>query len=85
MPVVGGQYDFTLLTHCGPLQSTLNFDRRAWVPENPDTPFPLSFDYYHEPGTIDFVAQDRLTFTGAKGDVVDYVATDGPPQSFPCH
>jgi hypothetical protein len=85
MPHVGDQYAFTLLTHCGPTNRTLNFGKRSWLPDLPEGYFPLSFDGFYEHGTLNFVAADRIEFTGRKGDVVVYLPTGEPPHSFPCH
>jgi hypothetical protein len=85
MPVLGGRYETTLLTHCGPFNGPLYFGMRSWVPDLPEGYFPLSFDGFYEHGTLGFVAADRLEFTGSKGDVVVYQPSDDPPHAFPCH
>jgi hypothetical protein len=85
LPVVGGSYEHTLLTHCGPFDGPLNFDLRSWVPDLPEGYFPTSFDSFFEHGTLRYVAVDRLEFTGLHGDVVIYNPTDDPPPTFPCH
>jgi len=85
MPVVGASYEATLATHCGPFNGPLYFDKRGWLPDLPDGYFPPTFDYYYETGTLEFVAADRLEFTGSKGDVVVYLPSDDPPHGAPCH
>ena len=85
MPTVGGTYDITLATHCGPFNGPLLFDAQSWLPDLPEGYFPLSFDYYFEDGTLDYVAADRLEFTGSKGDAITYLPTDDPPHAVPCH
>jgi hypothetical protein len=85
MPVIGEQYDYILQTHCGPETRTLNFDRRSWLPDIPEGFFPLSFDYFYEHGTLDFVAAYLVTFTGQEGEVINFVPTGGPPSSLGCH
>ena len=84
MPAVGQSYEATLFTHCGPFNGPLYFDARSWVPDLPEGYFPLSFDSHYEPGTLAFVAEDRLEFTGTRGDVVTYLPTDDPPGRIPC-
>jgi hypothetical protein len=83
-PVVGGRYEHTLLTHCGPHNGPLYFNLGSWVPDLPQGYFPTSFDSYYEHGILSFVAADRLEFTGRKSDIVVYHPTDDPPASFPC-
>jgi hypothetical protein len=85
MPMAGGTYEATLPTHCGPFNGPLYFDGRSWIPDLPGGSFPLSFDYYYETGSLKFAAEDRLEFTGAKGDVITYLPTDDPPHGAPCH
>jgi hypothetical protein len=84
LPEIGHEYDYQLFTHCGPLNGSLQFDLRSWVPDLPEGHFPPSFDSYNERGTLHYVAQDRLEFTGRSGDVVVYHPSDDPPAAFPC-
>lgn len=85
MPSVGDVFPYELFTHCGPNGAFL-FGLRMWVPDGDslvDGDFPPSFDDL-EPGALTFAAADRLEFTGQSGDVVRYLPTDNPPESFPC-
>ena len=84
MPQVGAAYDYRLFTHCGPLNGSVQFGFRSWVPDLPEGYFPVSYDSYYEQGTLKYVAEDRLEFTGRRGDVVIYHPTEDPPASFPC-
>jgi hypothetical protein len=84
LPEIGHQYDYRLFTHCGPTNGSLQFDLRSWVPDLPEGYFPRNYDSYNEQGTLNYVAEDRLEFTGHLGDVVVYHPTDNPPARFPC-
>lgn len=85
MPIVGDVFPYDLFTHCGP-NGALRFGFRLWVPDSDslvDGDYPPSFDDL-EPGELTFAAADRLEFSGQSGDVVRYLPTDNPPESFPC-
>ena len=84
MPQVGAAYDYRLFTHCGPTNGSVQFGFRSWVPDLPEGYFPVSYDSYYEEGTLTFVSDSQLDFTGRGGDVVTYHPTDDPPASFPC-
>jgi hypothetical protein len=84
LPQVGSRHDYTLFTHCGPLNGSLQFGLRSWVPDLPEGYFPTSYDSYYEKGTLTLVSNDDVEFTGRAGDVISYHPTDDPPQRFPC-
>jgi hypothetical protein len=77
---IGSTFEFGLLTHCGP--SVIQFDLRAWLPD-PATlvggEYPASFEDPAERGTLAYVAQDLLEFTGRQGDVVRFLPADEQP------
>lgn len=85
MPSVGDVFSYDLFTHCGP-NGALRFGFRQWVPDSDslvDGDFPPSFDDL-EQGVLTFAATNRLEFTGQNGEVVRYLPTDNPPESFAC-